>query len=373
LISELKRTLVERMEDLLPMILRDVHCEANDLVGWARDGTKFKVVVRGRKRGFVLDTSDPHGKGPGRRGGNLFNLVTHELGNGTAVGGILAAKRLLGMRSDPALIARDPDAERQAAAVRIRDATARVQEMVEDTACRRRMAWETWDQALPMTPETPAWRYLDARDCALPSDALRSGRRWHSGAKAEFDVMVAAVIHPITGRFLGIHVTYLECSGGVCRKANVTPAKITFAPTGGGIIPLLCGASDPLISEAQGEEVLIGEGIENCLSAATRFPELRCWSGISVGNLLAIEMPRQFLRIRLIHDRDGENESVRRTREKLIRRWLDEGRSLRPLAPPPGFKDLNDWCRASQAQRRRAQPHNSAPQDRPVRDASDAA
>src|SRR6516162_5939960 len=66
-ISELKRMLVGRMESLLPRILRDVHPEASDLVGWARDGTKFKVVVRGWKRGFVLDTSAPHAKGLERR------------------------------------------------------------------------------------------------------------------------------------------------------------------------------------------------------------------------------------------------------------------------------------------------------------------
>jgi hypothetical protein len=203
------------MESLLPRILRDVHPEASDLVGWARDGTKFKVVARGWKRGFVLDTSDPHGRGPGRRGSNLFNLITHELGDGTPIGGIVTAMRLLGMGAGQAPAARNSDDERRTVEKRERDIAARAQKVAEDEHRRRSLARDTWNKAQPMTPGTPAWHYLVARDCALASDALRSGRRWHSHAKAEFDVLLAIVINPLTARFLGIHVTYLECHDGV--------------------------------------------------------------------------------------------------------------------------------------------------------------
>jgi Toprim domain len=202
---------------------------------------------------------------------------------------------------------------------------------------------------------------------------MRSSRRWHSNAKVEFDAMVAIIIHPSTGRFLGIHATYLECLDGVWRKANVTPQKITFGPIRGGIIPLTRGATGLLIRQACGEELLLGEGIENCLSAALLFPELRCWSSTSVGNLLAIAIPRQFRRIRLIRDRDGKNEGVRSTRKEAIARWLNEGRNVRFLDPPPGFKDLNDWWRARQVGRRRGRPDSSAPPDGPAPDARDAA
>jgi hypothetical protein len=177
-ITELKQMLTQRVEDVVPRILRDVHAEGCDLVDWTQDGTKFKIVVRGRKRGFVLDTSAPHAKGLGRRGGNLFNLITHELADGTPIGGIAATKRLLGIsagfyRVGP--VGRDHDAERRAAEIRRNDAIARVRRAAADADRRRCMAKAVWEKAEPMTPQTPAWRYLDARECVLPSDALRSG------------------------------------------------------------------------------------------------------------------------------------------------------------------------------------------------------
>jgi hypothetical protein len=341
-IKELRRRLTDDLENVLPRILTDVQFEGSELVGKARDGVTIKVALRGHKRGFVLDTSDPHSRDPRRRGGNLFNLVMRELADGTPVGGIEVATRLL---SRCGIIARDPAVERRAAELRERDDTARRQRAAEEVERRRRRLIIEWNEMKPMTPETPAWQYLAARDCALASDAVRSGRRWHADAKSEFDVMGAIVIDPITARRVGTHVTYLTLHDGVWRKAEVAGAKITCGRIGGGVIPLLRGVSGLPICQASEETLLIGEGIENSLSMARFFPDLRCWAGLYVGNLHAICLPRQFSRVMLIRDRDGTNQSAHDARAKAIKRWQSEGRGITLLDPPLGFKDVNDWVR----------------------------
>jgi hypothetical protein len=129
----------------------------------------------------------------------------------------------------------------------------------------------------------------------------------------------------------------------------VKPAKITFGPIGGGIIPLLRGATGLVINQARKEELLIGEGIENSLSASLNYPDLRCWAGISVGNLEAVDLPPQFPYVKLIRDRDGNNQGVHAARMGMIARWQGEGRSITFVDPPRGFKDVNDWRRSKLA------------------------
>jgi hypothetical protein len=129
----------------------------------------------------------------------------------------------------------------------------------------------------------------------------------------------------------------------------VRPQKITFGPIGGGIIPLSRAATGLVINQAREEELLIGEGIENSLSASLNYPDLRCWAGISVGNLEAIDLPPRFTYVKLIRDRDGNNQGVHATRVRMITTWQEEGRSVTFLDPPLGFKDVNDWWRSKLA------------------------
>jgi hypothetical protein len=142
----------------------------------------------------------------------------------------------------------------------------------------------------------------------------------------------------MTGRFRGVHRTYLEQRDGAWRKAAIDPVKMTLGEVWGGVIPLARGAGRG--------ELQIGEGIEDTLTASLMQPGRVAWAALDIGNLTAIVLPPEFHRVVLIRQRDGDNESVRLAREKVIDAWQGQGRTVRPLDPLPGFKDVNDWWQA---------------------------
>jgi hypothetical protein len=329
-IAEIKQRVADRAEDIAARLLTDARRDGAELIGYGRDGSKFKVHLIGRKRGMVLDTVTPNGRGEQRRGGSLLNLVTYQLGNGDLQAGLRASLALLGLADDAAPIARTSAADR----ARERSERARAAEL--DIARRRAKAWEIWQGGVPIAPDAPAWLYLAGRSCARGSRALRSGRCWHGDAKAEFDAMIAAVIDPASGRFRGVHVTYLASDAGAWHKAQLATAKRTLGPIGGGVVPLAAGT----------DELLLGEGIENTLTAARLAPGLTCWAGLSIGNLAQIALPARFRVVRLVRGRDGDKAQLRELRERMVARWQAEQRAVRPIDPPAGFKDINDWAQS---------------------------
>jgi len=53
----------------------------------------------------------------------------------------------------------------------------------------------------------------------------------------------------------------------------------------------------------------------------------------------------------LIADRDGDNPAPAHALAQAEERWLAEGRSVRVVRPPEGFKDFNAWHVAKRAER----------------------
>jgi DNA primase len=83
--------------------------------------------------------------------------------------------------------------------------------------------------------------------------------------------------------------------------------------------------------------MLVGEGIETCLSAlqATR---LRTWAALSVSGLRTLNLPDSERDIIILADGDDAGEAAAR---EAARRWLQEGRRVRIARPPRGM-DFND-------------------------------
>jgi hypothetical protein len=70
--------------------------------------------------------------------------------------------------------------------------------------------------------------------------------------------------------------------------------------------------------------------------------------------MAAAVLPPQCLDVVLAFDRDGENAQARAARERAVRTLMEQGRSVREVRPPEGFKDFNAWHQAQEQQGRGA-------------------
>lgn len=312
------------------------------------NGATWVVCLAGHKRGVFLDT----GAGSG---GDALELATRTMCRGDRRAGFEWAARRLGLWVD-----RDPDAPRPDPAEDAAERARRAEEAARREAVRRereaaeierrrRLAFARFLGGAPIGG-TPAASYLAGRAVAPspsePLGALRFAPSIKHPAGYVLPAMLAAVIDPATRKHIATHHTFLEERAGAWRKARVEPAKITLGPFRGGVIPLLRGVTRKPVAAAEDETLLIGEGIENVLSVGRAFPDRRAWAAVAVGNLAAIAIPERFVDVMLIKDRDGENDGPRQARDRAVHRWLHEGRAVTEWAPPPGYKDANEWWQA---------------------------
>lgn len=149
-----------------------------------------------------------------------------------------------------------------------------------------------------------------------------SSLRFHPGARhpngGTYPCMIALVTLGLTDKPVAVHRTYL---------ASVTPRKAVLGPVRGGAVRL-GGSGDPL---------LIGEGIETCLSgrAATGHA---AWAALSTSGLQTLELPDSVSEVVILAD--GDNPG-RIAAEQAAGRWIRSGRHVRIAWPPAGL-DAND-------------------------------
>ncbi len=88
---------------------------------------------------------------------------------------------------------------------------------------------------------------------------------------------------------------------------------------------------------AAGERLMVGEGIETCLTAmqATGEP---AWAALSTSGLRTLEIPEHVREIIVLADADRPGEEAA---QFAAHRWVSEGRRVRIARPPKG-KDFND-------------------------------
>jgi putative DNA primase/helicase len=215
----------------------------------------------------------------------------------------------------------DPEAERRAA---------------EQAERRRAAAWSIWQASGP-DHDGLVRRYLNDRAIRLPlPPTLRfhpslshpeSDRRWPA---------MVAVVQDVTGRFLGIHRSYLDPAGG---KAPVGPAKLTLGAIRGGAVRL----------GTAGESVAVGEGIESTLSAGegTGLPG---WAALNRSCMGALVLPEHIADVAIFVDGDAPGRLAGRI---LADRLVAEGRRVRIADPGDGL-DFNDLARDADTTRRAA-------------------
>jgi len=175
--------------------------------------------------------------------------------------------------------------------------------------------------------------YLRARAITVPVPPnLRFHPRLKHPTGDVWPAMTALVQHGGTGAPMAVHRTFLARDGR--GKAPVSPARLMLGPCRGGAVRL---------GEA-GETLMVGEGIETCLSAmqATGTP---AWAALSTSGLRSLDLPLSTSDVIVLADGDEAGEAAAKA---SARRWSGEGRRVRIARPPRGL-DFNDLLMACPA------------------------
>lgn len=194
-----------------------------------------------------------------------------------------------------------------------------------DEAIRRGAALNIWESALP-AKGTLVESYLGSRGLHLQ---IPPTLRFHHGLKHVsgdiWPAMVALVTHGRDGTPQGVHRTYLAPNGA--GKAPVDQQKMMRGPCRGGVVRL----ANPT------HLLMIGEGIETCLSAmqATEWP---AWAALSASGLRTLDLPDGVGDLIILMDADKAGEAAACHAAK---RWKRQGRRVRVANPPEG-SDFND-------------------------------
>lgn len=314
---------------------------AGDFAGSA--GRGVGVCIRGAKAGVVADWH-------AGKYGDLLDLIAWSRTGGDKGQALRFARQWLGL-DDGAPVAHVAPAPVDPAVRAARDA--------EERARKAGAARALWTGA-QLIGGTPAAAYLEARGIGPAALGRAPGALrfrpdvWCSERKAPAPAMLASCIRD--GKIVACHRTFLEQKpGGGWGKASIRSAKKVLGAIGGAFIPLWRGKSGRPIAEARGDdELVITEGIEDGLTIALHAPEYRVFAAYSLGNIAALRLPPVFGDVILAWDRDGENPAAKEGRRRAVDALLEQGRSVREMVPPDGFKDWNAWWCASRAVGKRA-------------------
>jgi len=141
--------------------------------------------------------------------------------------------------------------------------------------------------------------------------------------------MVALVEHgPV-----GVSRTFLAIDGSM--KATLDPPRLFTGPVGGGAVRLALAA----------ETLMVGEGIETCLSAmqATGMP---AWAALSTSGLARLVLPAEVREVIILADHDANGAGERAARGAAAR-WEVEGRRVEVWMSPAVGQDANDLLLAA--------------------------
>ena len=332
--DELKRHLAVRIVALAKALLPDGKPEGAEWRGTGPDGAKWGIVIRGAKVGCFQNF------GTGAGGTSALALVRDAVCGGDPSAAYRWALDFLDAAVKPiAAPSRAPPSKPAAS----------------DNTSHTGLA--KFLRAKEFTWSSPVGLYLRGRGIdpdRLPRQptALRFDPQcWHSDHNVRLPAMVAAVIDAVSRKHIALHRTYLgRNSDGTWRKSRALPEKKVLGRFAGGIIPLTRGASGKPLREApDGDGCLIAEGIENVLTGAMWFPELRGLACIASANLPNVALPPAIRSVMLIRDRDGENLPVQDSRDRALIRWEAEGRTVSIWEPPPAYQDANEYWQAVQS------------------------
>jgi putative DNA primase/helicase len=199
------------------------------------------------------------------------------------------------------------------------------------SARRIALARRMWDTAQDAR-QSPVTAYLAGRSLTIdPPPSLRWAPALRRQDGTNRPAMIARIDN-IDGELIGIARTWLaRDAAGIWHRhdramlGRATRGAVRLAPAA--------------------ETLMIGEGIETCLSAvqATGMP---AWAALSTSGIVALILPPIVRTVIILadHDRNGAGERGART---AAARWLVEGRRVRIAMPAQPGSDINDVLLAS--------------------------
>lgn len=199
-----------------------------------------------------------------------------------------------------------------------------------DAADRARRIDAAWNVLIMGNPadSSPAEAYLRDRGILvpIPSEIWFSPATYHPLEHHELPAMMAEIKDPISRKFVGVHLTFLQPNG--TGKATVEKSKITMGVIRGGVVPL----AEPT------DTLALAEGIETALSF-TQLSGIPCWAAVSAGNFATIHLPERIRKVVIAADHDERGLTVAL---QAADRWRKEGRRVGIAFPPPLGADWND-------------------------------
>lgn len=331
--AEIARLLNARVAVLAPELLPAGHREgaewrAGSVAG--EPGQSLAVHLAGGKAGVWSDFSSGDA-------GDSLDLVAAVLFRGDRGEALRWARKWLGLGDGPAPAPR-----------RALPPSPPPEQADAEAEARRRKAFQIFLDGLPTLAGTPAADYLRGRGIDLAElgrqpRSLRFGRKvWNTEAARCLPALLAAVTDG-AGKFVAVHRTWIEKDdAGIWRKANLKNPKMSLGSLSGGAIRLWRGASGkPFAQAPEGEAVVIGEGIETCLSVVVACPEYRVLCAVSLSNMARLVLPSSVHTVIIAKDNDGDNESAAKALARAIDHFQSEGRIVK-IAVPPSGKDFND-------------------------------
>ncbi|PZQ99918.1 MAG: hypothetical protein DI533_04610 [Cereibacter sphaeroides] len=221
---------------------------------------------------------------------------------------------------------------------------------------------------------TPVQYYLAARRIALGELAHPPGAlRYHAAVgyhreetdpetgevittRMRLPAMVASIVNG-KGRIVACHRTYLAIgASGIWGKANLPDVKKVLGDYRGGSIRLSSGIGSrggkavPLAQCPPGSRVVIGEGIETCLSAMLCWPAERVLAAVSLANMAAVELPRNVAEVVLLSDNDTHPQALAQF-QAAVDAHAKAGRTVRVWRSDREGEDLNDALKRLRAER----------------------
>jgi Toprim domain/CHC2 zinc finger len=208
----------------------------------------------------------------------------------------------------------------------------RLEEILAQTAAKRQRALELWEHAKPLEG-TLAERYLaETRRidlAALPnaSACLRFHPRCPFGFGVRYPCLVALRRDAISDEPVSIHRIALTLDGQRIERRMLGR---------GGVVKLY----------PKGQRLIVGEGIETTLAAATRISRWGsllqpAWSAVDAGRLGSLPLIDGVERLVILvdHDLNGAGQAAAL---RCAERWSRAGRSVVRLTPSRPGMDFND-------------------------------
>ena len=217
-------------------------------------------------------------------------------------------------------------------------------EQQHDTAERLAFALRLWSAALPLAG-TLGERYLGETrgiDATKLPPTIHEALRFHPdcvfGARARHPCIVALMRDPVTDGPVGIHRIGLTHENGAITKIDRKALGRM------GVVKLW---------QPTGEHLVVGEGIETVLAAATRISYrgaalTPAWSAVARGGLGRLPVLPDVQRLILLVDND-ENGEGQKAAERCRQLWRAAGRAVAALVPKQAGWDFNDVVLRSRA------------------------